>query len=148
MVVDSFTAKDELMRAITTARNNPAIVLSRVKVGKNVYSRHYSDQELQADSCAARLLARVYPQHEDLAGILGAFLRDLTPSTADSHTPAGASRNGAAVAGTAGADRVLTEAQDIVTTPAERHPTTQERIRNLRTMYAELTGASRSSSQR
>lgn len=148
MVVDSFTVKDELTKAVTAARTDPAAVLSRVKVGKNVYARHYSDQELQADSCAARLLARVYPQREELAGVLDAFLRDLAPSAADARAPAGAPRTAATAAPAAAAERVVTEAQDIVTTPAARHPTTQERIQNLRAMYAEVAASLQSSAER
>lgn len=148
MVVDSFTVKDELTKAVTAARSDPAAALSRVKVGKNVYARHYSDQELQADSCAARLLARVYPQREELAGVLDAFLRDLAPNTPDAHARTGAPRTAATAAPVAAAERVVTEAQDIVTTPAARHPTTQERIQNLRAMYTEVAASMQSSAER
>lgn len=148
MVVDSFTAKDELTRAVTTARSDPAAVLSRVKVGKNVYARHYSDQELQADSCAARLLARVYPQREELAGVLDAFLRDLAPNEAQASAPAGGPRTAATAAPVAAAERAVSDAQDIVTTPAARHPTTQERIQNLRAMCTEVTSSAQSSAER
>lgn len=148
MVVDSFTVKDELVKAVTTARKDPAVVLSRVKVGKNVYARHYSDQELQADSCAARLLARVYPQREELAGVLDAFLRDLAPNATEARAPSGAPRTATTAAPAAAAERVVSEAQDIVTTPAARHPTTQERIQNLRMMYTEVTAATQSSAER
>jgi hypothetical protein len=129
MIVDSFTAKDELMKVMTTVRSDPSVILGKVKVGKDVFARHHIDQELQADSCGTRLLSRVYPDRQDLANSLNAFLKDLAPPQA---TPQ-------PVQPQSDAEKLAAAAYDIVSSPVDRHPNTQERTQNLLAMYNEVT---------
>lgn len=42
MVIDSISAKKDLMNVISTAGSNSAGVIEHVKVGKNLFSRHHS----------------------------------------------------------------------------------------------------------
>lgn len=129
MVVDSFKAKDDMIKVMTTVKDDPAVVLAHVKVGKDIYIRHHIDQELQADSCATRLLGRVYPDRQDLANSLNAFIKDLPPP-----------QNPQAQAQPKSDAEKLTQGMhDIVSSPADQHPNTQERTQNLQAMYAEVT---------
>ncbi|NJO13093.1 MAG: M48 family metalloprotease [Gammaproteobacteria bacterium] len=140
MIVDSFSTRDEMQKAIANVRTDPAAVLANVKVGKDIYARHHADQELQADSCAARLLARVYNEPRELAHALDAFLKDLPAPEAQS-APAAAPNSSAPPMDSKTATQAAELAaltHEIVASPAARHPTTQERTDNLKAIYAEI----------
>ena len=128
MVVDSVPSKGELVKMVSGASKDPRVVLARVKAKKNLFTRHHIDQELQADSCAAKLLGRVFGDTRRLAESLNAFLRDLPPSDSGKSRPAAQSQGQAFVQTTT----------DIVDSPVRRHPTSEERVRNLRTIYQEV----------
>lgn len=127
MVVDSFTAEDELVEVLPQISTNPSLLLDHVKIGKDIYTQHKIDQELQADSCAARLLGRLYSAPE-LAATLNAFIADLAPYT-DAPPPA-APRNQA--------EKLAAVTHDIVSSPLDRHPNSKERKDNLDRMYREI----------
>jgi len=129
MVVDSFTAADQMKKAIAKAKEEPGALLDNIKVGKDIYSRHHADQELQADSCAARLLSTVYPEPRDLAGTLDAFLKELPPVRVVIPETAPQTKEA----------ELAATAHTIVATPADRHPDTNERRRNLDDIYREIT---------
>ena len=131
LVVDSIHTKDDLMKVMSNVKTEPAAILAHVKVGKDVFSQHHSDQELQADSCATRLLSRVFTDRQELAITLDAFLRDLPPPE-----PVAARS-----APRTDADKLATIGHDIVNTPLKRHPSTQERSANLRGIYNEIVKA-------
>ena len=153
MIVDSFTAKDEMKKAIAHAKDDPAALLRNVKVGKDIYVRHEIDQELQADSCAARLLNEAYQTPSELAKTIDAFIKQLPPpkdeavaATAPT-TPASLPPNVAnsltasnSEATTKGAKVVQATAvaYSIATTPMESHPSSKERTENLLAMVQEL----------
>jgi len=133
MIVDSFRTKKDLEDAIRKSHSDPAVVLEKVEISKGSYTRHHIDQELQADSCSARLLARVYASRTDLADAVNGFLKDLPPPQA----PAVADAEPASQTGSK-AEAIAAKAHDIVTIPASRHPNTQERTQNLVSIYKEL----------
>jgi predicted Zn-dependent protease len=135
LIVDSFETKKDLKNALTQSKSDPGAVLDKVKINKDSYSRHHIDQELQADSCAARMLSRAYPNGDQLAVALNAFIQDLPPPEASTAaaTPASTSSSGSK------AEQLAATAHDIVATPANRHPNTQERVQNLKEIYTELT---------
>ena len=144
MIVDSFTAKDEMQKAIVHAKDDPASLLQNVKVGKDIYVRHANDQELQADSCAARLLSEAFTQPGELALTINAFIKQLPPvdgmavKTAAAPSPvATAPVNLSANKDEADAQKALQAsavAYSIVASPAERHPNSKERTENLQAM--------------
>ncbi len=103
MIVDSYNSKDEMQKAITNVKNDPGAVLANVKVGKEIYARHHSDQELQADSCSARLLSRVHTKPKELAKDLDAFIKDLPPMDGAAGASNAAAPVNAAAPGTAAA---------------------------------------------
>ena len=128
MVVDSVPSKGELVKMVSGAAKDPKVILARVKAKKNLFTRHHIDQELQADSCAAKLLGRVFPDPRRLAESLNAFLRDLAPSESGKSRPAASSP----------ANPLVETTTDIVDSPVRRHPTSEERVRNLRAIYQEV----------
>jgi hypothetical protein len=87
-----------------------------------------ADDRQGLDSCAARLLSRVFPDPQGLAKSLNAFLKDLPKPEPDNPAPAPQTD----------ADRLAKAAHDIVNTPIKRHPTTEERYQNLRAIHDEI----------
>lgn len=130
MVVDSFSIGADMQKTILSARANPEAVLSRVKVGKNMFIRHHIDQELQADSCATRLLSRVFSDRRELEDALNGFLKDLpkTPPAAPAPRPA------------TDAERLTASVHEVVDKPIDVHPSSAEREANLRAMYSAVAG--------
>lgn len=126
-IVDSFTVKDDLMKAIGSVKSNPQVILDHVKVSKNLFTRHHMDQELQADSCATRILTQVLPDPQ-LAKSIDAFLKNLPPEKPKKPAPAPKSD----------AERLAESVNDVVDTPIARHPNPAERQQNLRAISSEL----------
>lgn len=132
-VVDSISSREDLLSVISNSRSNPNAILAHVKVQKNQFTRHHVDQELQADSCAVRLLSRVLPDHKALATAINAFLNDLSAPEQGSAPPSPQSDE----------EKLARSVHEIVDTPVKRHPNNLERQQNLRSIYAEITaGAS------
>lgn len=74
MLIDAVSSKDDLVKVVTGSRGDPTLILSHVKVEKNRFTRHHVDQELQADSCAVRLLSRAPPDEKALVGSVPAVI--------------------------------------------------------------------------
>lgn len=129
MVVDSVTVKKELLDTMEAAKGNPTAVVDRIKLEKGQFTKHHVDQELQADSCAVKMLSRVFSDRQGLAGSINAFLADL-PKIEPS-PPAKAPQNDAEV--------LAASVHDIVESPLLRHPNTRERSENLQAIYREVT---------
>ncbi|MNO48995.1 Beta-barrel assembly-enhancing protease [compost metagenome] len=129
LVVDSFTVKEELVDTIQSARNNPGAVVDRIKLEKGQFTQHHVDQELQADSCAVKMLSHVYPDNQQLAATIDTFVKDLPQvrPVAPSGTSGGS------------VQAVSEEVYDIVNSPMMRHPNTRERTDNLQAIYREVT---------
>lgn len=130
MVVDSVTVKKELRDAMEAAKANPIAVVDRIKLEKGQFTKHHVDQELQADSCAVKMLSRVFPDRQDLAGSINAFVHDL-PEVEPS-PPAKAPKSDA--------EALAESIYSIVESPLLRHPNTRERSENLQAIYWEVTG--------
>ena len=129
-IVDSVSSKDDLMRIMTTSQGNPTAALAYIKIEKNRLTQHHVDQELQADSCAVRLLSRALPDQKTLVASINAFINDLPK--ADSHVTA-------VSAPQSDEGKLARSVHDIVDTPAKRHPNNEERLQNLRSIYSELS---------
>jgi predicted Zn-dependent protease len=127
-VVDAISSKDDLMKVVTGSLANPNLILSYVKVEKNRFSRHHVDQELQADSCAVRLLSRALPEPQALAASINAFVQDLPRPEQVTAPKASPSDEG----------KLAQSVHDIVDTPVKRHPNNEERLQNLRSIYGEI----------
>jgi predicted Zn-dependent protease len=127
-LVDSVSSAEDLVKMVRNAKANPSTLVAQAKLRKDVFTRHHVDQELQADSCATRLLGRYFPSARELAEALNAFLRDLP--RAEASPPKAAGRNEA--------EQLSATMHDLVDSPVKRHPTPQERLQNLRAIYREL----------
>lgn len=132
-IVDSITAKDQLLQVMSKAGSNPKIILEHVKAKKDIYSKHHADQELQSDSCAARLLDRMLPDHKELASTLDAFIKEMP--RAEPSAPKRPPKDDA--------EKLAAISHDIVNTPLRRHPNTQERFENLRSIFQEIVKAAK-----
>ena len=127
-IVDSISSRDELVKTVVGVKKDPSIIFAHVKAKKNLFTRHHMDQELQADSCAAKLLSRVFPDSRSLANSLNAFLKDLPAPERTQPQPPPKSE----------ADKLAATVHDIVDTPISRHPSSEERYRNLKAIYNEI----------
>ncbi|MFJ3485923.1 M48 family metalloprotease [Pseudomonas sp. NPDC090202] len=129
VVVDSFSAKSDLLKLMKSAGSNPKAVVDRIKLEKGQFTRHHVDQELQADSCAVKMLSRVYTSRSQLAASINAFIKDLPPAQKDPTAKTSGNQ----------AEALANDVTDIVKSPALRHPNTQERKANLQEIYKEVT---------
>ena len=143
LIVDSFAFKKELLEAINSMKGNPSTVLAKVKLEKHQYVRYHLDQELQADSCSARLLGRVYDDAPALARSLQAFIEDLPPEGAIAPGVGVASADTTATPANKTVievQKVTSVTEEIVNEPVNSHPSSGERRANLTAMYTELQG--------
>jgi hypothetical protein len=131
MVIDSIKLKDDLVTTLSRVKGEPGVILNHVKVGKNLFTRHHIDQELQSDSCAAKLLSRALADRRQLTDAVNAFLRDLGKPEPTRPAPAPQSD----------AERLARTVHDVVDTPIRRHPNSQEREHNLRAILDEIARA-------
>lgn len=123
MVVDSVSGVDDFLSIATRIKGDPKVILNHVKTGKNVFIRYHIDQELQADSCAARMLNVVFPDQKDFVQSINAFVRSLPRPESDRPK---------------GTNEPLDDMVDIVDTPIKQHPNDQERRDNLQKICAEV----------
>ena len=128
MVIDSVSDTKDLLKIMSGVRNNPSVILAHVKLEKDLFTRHHIDQELQADSCAVKLLSLVFSDAQGLPNSIKAFLKDLPQAELDKPAPPPQSD----------LERVAASVHDIVNTPVKRHPNSQERMQNLNAIYAEI----------
>ena len=91
------------------------LVLGLLLTGKAMFVKHSSEQELQADSCAVRLLSTGLNSKQAVVKYSQAFLNSLPPPKAKV-TPV----------------NDMEYVIDLVLSPIDRHPTTSERKENLR----------------
>lgn len=130
LIVDSYEDGDELRNAIESARrgsDQAQTLLKHLKISKDSYVRHSMDQELQADACAVRLIFNAYPGGKELAASTTAFISSLQRAkTAPAKTSPEPTPQFPAVV------------RELVTLPADRHPTSAERTKHLRDVQASL----------
>jgi hypothetical protein len=130
MVIDSISSKKDLINVVSNARGNPSIIMEHVKVGKNLFTRHHIDQELQSDVCAVKLLDRTFMDDQKLTNFIQVFLRDLPAPEPEKR----------ASAPMTDVERLAASVHEIVHTPIQRHPTSTERAGNLNAIYSEVKG--------
>jgi hypothetical protein len=130
MIIDSIQTRSEIGKILSGVRGDPTVILSYVKMQKDLFTKHHVDQELQSDSCAARVLSRVFPEQKQLAASVAAFLKDLPKPTADTVNPPPQTY----------VEKLAATATGIVNDPIGRHPTTQQRYDNLRQIQSDIIG--------
>jgi len=126
-------ATTELIAALREPMAISAGVLKTVAAGHRSFRQHYGDQELQADSCAVRVLSAALPIGE-VDAALRSFIAILPADAAAAATlPSGG-------AGTAASPAALGDLVIEVSRPIDRHPTSRERMDNLKAVRAEVQG--------
>lgn len=136
LIVDSFDSLAQLEQA----KSDPNALLANLKIGKDTYILHHVDQELQADSCAARMLHKAYPDLQVLAESVNTFLADLAAAEAAAAKLPAAEPVAPASPGEAMPEMAQT-AKALVTSGGPGHPTSQQRAQNLRTIHDEIVKA-------
>jgi len=132
--IDAIESKTDLMNVVTNTRIDPNLLLNYVKVQKGRFTKYHVDQELQADSCAVRLLSRALPDATALAAAVDAFVADLPrPQEVQTNTQSSL----------ADAGKLARSVQEVVDSPLKRHPSNQERVQNLRSIRAEIRAGER-----
>jgi predicted Zn-dependent protease len=126
-IVDSIPARDDLVKLVRELSKNPRAILGHVTLRKDLFTRHHIDQELHADACGARLLSRALGDLRRVAASINAFLNALPRSEPPPRQPAKSDT-----------DKLAASVQDLVETPVKRHPTSEERRRNLQAIYDDI----------
>lgn len=137
--IDAVESKSDVLNLVTNTRVDPNLLLNYVKVQKGRFTKYHVDQELQADSCAVRLLSRTLDR-QALTVSVDAFIADLPQVPAE---PASRPQQPGGRSSLTDAGRAAQSVQEIVDSPVKRHPTSQERARNLREMQAEIRADAR-----
>ena len=122
--IDSLDGLRNLLSAAST--KNPGAVLAYGTALKKLFVNFTEQQELQADSCAVRLMSQRYPDSKGLAAKLKKVdlaLGPITPETAP--TAEGPQGN-----------TVIDQIKYLADGVMERHPHTQQRRKNLQSTFS------------
>lgn len=113
----------ELYKVIKDSKEKPKEVLKYVLAGKLIFQKHFEDQELQADACAARILDTTFKNRTNVVSSIRSFVSRLPPPEPEVTK-----------------DDEATALFKVVTRPIDQHPTTNARIANLNFMVKEIYG--------
>lgn len=120
----------ELLKLMGTARSEPGAIVKVAVASKETFARFHSDQELQSDACAVRVLSDALSNKTQLVASLRQFVDDLPKETRPK-------KQAAAVRSPQAVD--MEELNEFVLSPLNRHPTTAERVKLLNEMLAEVS---------
>jgi len=137
-IIDAVSLKGslpDLVKTMNGANREPKAIMALVKTGKLQFEKHFADQELQSDACAVRVLDSTLKDNQRLLAVLTTFIGSLpkTPPAAPKTPP-----NDKASAGL----ETVVDMVELVSRPIDRHPSSDERLKNLNTMLAEVQGRS------
>lgn len=121
-VIDTISLTGAASDLVSVVRDPASLstgVLKTAAAGHKSFRQHYGDQELQADSCAVRVLYVALDNPVEVDKAIGAFIATL---------PADAPPAKATGSGPGGVGDLVVE----VSQPVDRHPSTRERIDNLK----------------
>jgi len=137
-LADGIESLDGLRNLLSAASNkNPGAVLSYGAALKKLFINFTEQQELQADSCAVRLMSQRYPDSKLMAAKLKKVELALGPITADA-PPSTEGPQG---------NTVIDQIKYLADGVMERHPHTQQRRKNLQSTLSvsfTVTGAAAS----
>lgn len=127
MIMDAVDLKDSYKFA--AGLKSPDVLrelLTPILSGKFLFAKNYSDQELQADSCALRIANESFGSNKTrIRSTKDAFIRFL--KSKPKHAKEDAKQ-------TVGAGNII----ELLSSPIEKHPTSEERISNLAELSAKL----------
>ena len=130
-VIDAVGMSSDLFKLLGGTSINPEAILSLAASSKGLFSKHFQDQELQADACATKMVMRIFPQPE----ISRKALRDFTESLGklDPEPPVAAP--------TTTLERYAVSLHVMVNSPFRRHPNTVVRRQNIDQMVAQMSAS-------
>ena len=128
-VIDSIGMASDLMKLLSSAGSNPGAILTFVSGSKNLFSKHFIDQELQADACATKMMVKMFPKKEQVRQALQDFQNSLDKPEPEevAKTPAN------------DLEKYALSLHTLVNSPYRRHPNTLVRRKNIDQMYAQIT---------
>ncbi len=118
----------DLVKTIHQTHSEPIAVTRLLIGGKLLFEKHSETQELQADSCGVRVLDNAFNDNRRVVAALQSFADTLEKPKA---RPVKTSTQNASAA-------QLDNLVDLVKRPVDAHPSTEERIKNLREMLVEI----------
>lgn len=130
-VIDAIGMSSDLFKLLGGKSIDPEAILSLAAGTKGLFSKHFQDQELQADACATKMVMRIFPQPE----ISRKALRDFTESLGklDPEPPL--------ITPTTSIERYAVSLHVMVVSPFRRHPNTVLRRQNIDQMVAQMSAA-------
>jgi Zn-dependent protease with chaperone function len=129
--IDAVSVGADLLKLLSGPSLNGESILALAAGTKGLFSKHFQDQELQADACATKMVMRMFPQPE----LARKALRDFTDAlgTLDPEPPAMVPTNTM--------ERYAVSLHVMVDSPFRRHPNTALRRQNIDQMYAQMSAA-------
>jgi hypothetical protein len=135
IAIDSVTEVSDLYKLVSNPAGHLTATLQSAKKGKKLFSKHFSDQELEADSCATRMMVKMFPEPGVASKALREFEHSLGPVQKEEQPQAAKVSGGAAPH----LDEYAATVHDLVNSPFRQHPNTVERQANIERMYALLS---------
>lgn len=121
---------------------NGGLVVGSLLAGKQLFTRNYMDQEMQADSCGVKLTAKAMDgDKRRLSKTLNDFIKRLANADDEKIILANKDKNSAKQPlsdNTQASVKSLYQLVDKVSSPMDQHPATKERSDNLNAIYASL----------
>lgn len=133
--IDSVSEVSDLYKLVSNPASHLTATLESAKKGKKLFSKHFSDQELEADSCATRMMVKMFPAPGVASKALREFEHSLGPVQKAEQPEAVKLAGGA----TPNLDKYAASVHDLVNSPFRQHPNTVERQANIERMVALLS---------
>jgi Zn-dependent protease with chaperone function len=130
-VIDAVGIGNDLFKLLAGSSVNPEAVLNLATSSKGLFSKHFQDQELQADACATKMVMRIFPRPEQSRKALRDFTDSLGKLDPELPLPQP----------TTTMERYAVSLHVMVNTPFRRHPNTLLRRKNIDQMVAQLNVA-------
>lgn len=128
-VIDAIGMASDLVKLLSGAGSNPGAILTFAAGSKSLFSKHFIDQELQADACATKMMVRMFPQKELVRQALLDFQNSLDKPEPEESVKVPAND----------LEKYAMSLHTLVNSPYRRHPNTNLRRKNIDQMYAQLT---------
>lgn len=129
MVIDAVSLSSDLLKLLQGPNLNPGTVLNFAAGTKGLFSKHFADQELQADACATRMMVKVFPQSDMVKKTLHDFTESLGKADPEPETKPPAND----------LERYAQSLHTMVSAPYRRHPNPLSRRRNIDQMVTQLS---------
>lgn len=128
-VIDAIGVASDLMKLLDGPNMNPGAILNLAAGTKGLFSKHFQDQELQADACATKMMMKIFPRPEIARKALHDFTESLGKLDPEPQLKPPAND----------IERYAISLHTMVSSPYRRHPNTALRRQNIDQMYVQIT---------